>query len=451
MDLTVTPPPCDTTGDKLSISHFRTNGEILEDDEHGNGDYITTVKYSHNGELVAFGDKTGRIAVFRHSEKTGEYEDYVSFTSHEREFDCLKSTSIEEAINSIEWLKRTGPNYNLLTANEKTVKLWRLTERTRAIAETDVEMRDPDEPITSADLLSVPKIVDVSMQVEATPRRVYANAHGYHIQSVSVCADQDMFLSADDLRINVWHHEITKECFNVVDLKPPSLSQLREVITSAEFSPTHGSLFAYATTSGNITLCDMREKAIKPNSKFYFAEPNFQIKDGFGDIVSCVGHIRFSHSGNYIAARDVFTVKLWDIRMTEQPSVVIPVHDALLDHIDEFYESEGMFDRFTTAWSPEDKSIATGTYSSLFKTFNAVDGSLTGTYEASVSQYLAKCRSSITRRKRRRSGQSKGPSVLAPGVPLDFDSKTLFMDWHPRSKFVAVACTEKLFFFNEVL
>ena len=36
-------------------------------------------------------------------------------------------------------------------------------------------------------------------------KKVYANAHTYHINSISVNSDQETFLSADDLRVNLWN------------------------------------------------------------------------------------------------------------------------------------------------------------------------------------------------------------------------------------------------------
>lgn len=50
--------------------------------------------------------------------------------------------------------------------------------------------------------------------VEATPKRVFANAHTYHINSISLNSDQETFLSADDLRINLWHTEVTDQSFS---------------------------------------------------------------------------------------------------------------------------------------------------------------------------------------------------------------------------------------------
>ena len=52
--------------------------------------------------------------------------------------------------------------------------------------------------------LKVPKVSGRSKAVTAKPRRVFSNAHAYHINSVSVNSDGESYLSADDLRINMW-------------------------------------------------------------------------------------------------------------------------------------------------------------------------------------------------------------------------------------------------------
>lgn len=62
--------------------------------------------------------------------------------------------------------------------------------------------------------LRLPQLVPMELVVEASPRRVYANAHTYHINSISTNSDQETFLSADDLRINLWHLEITNQSFS---------------------------------------------------------------------------------------------------------------------------------------------------------------------------------------------------------------------------------------------
>ena len=59
--------------------------------------------------------------------------------------------------------------------------------------------------------------------------KMYANAHAYHINSISMSSDQETFMSADDLRINLWHLDVTDCAFNVLDLKPANMEDLTEV------------------------------------------------------------------------------------------------------------------------------------------------------------------------------------------------------------------------------
>lgn len=67
------------------------------------------------------------------------------------------------------------------------------------------------------------------MCLASRAKRMYANAHTYHINSISVNSDQQTFLSADDLRINLWNLEVTDQSFNIVDIKPANMEDLTEV------------------------------------------------------------------------------------------------------------------------------------------------------------------------------------------------------------------------------
>ncbi|EYC25265.1 hypothetical protein Y032_0012g1792 [Ancylostoma ceylanicum] len=59
--------------------------------------------------------------------------------------------------------------------------------------------------------------IPMELIMEAGPRGRYGNAHTHHVSSMSVDSDHS-FLTADDLRINLWHHEVTNESFNIVDI-----------------------------------------------------------------------------------------------------------------------------------------------------------------------------------------------------------------------------------------
>ena len=49
---------------------------------------------------------------------------------------------------------------------------------------------------------------------------------GDNLVSYSMPSDGETFISADDLRINLWNLEISSQCFNIVDLKPSNMEDL---------------------------------------------------------------------------------------------------------------------------------------------------------------------------------------------------------------------------------
>ena len=74
------------------------------------------------------------------------------------------------------------------------------------------------------------QVVTREAQFTARCSRTYANAHTYHINSISMSSDRETFLSADDLRINLWHLDISSCSFNILDIKPAKMEDLTEVL-----------------------------------------------------------------------------------------------------------------------------------------------------------------------------------------------------------------------------
>lgn len=70
--------------------------------------------------------------------------------------------------------------------------------------------------LTAPPPLQVPVLKPMDLMVEVSPRRVFANGHTYHINSISVNSDCETYMSADDLRINLWHLAITDRSFSIL-------------------------------------------------------------------------------------------------------------------------------------------------------------------------------------------------------------------------------------------
>ena len=170
---------------------------------------------------------------------SNEYDLYCTFQSHEAEFDYLKSLEIEEKINKISWLN-SGKNaaHFMLTTNDKTIKLWKLSEKDRQMEKQlqlsnggggsiiggssdtnnslDVDLAGGSSSTSSYELessLRLPKYISIDPMVQPSLRRQFSNAHSFHINSISVNSDQETYISADELRINLWNLEVTDESF----------------------------------------------------------------------------------------------------------------------------------------------------------------------------------------------------------------------------------------------
>ncbi|XP_077289348.1 protein phosphatase 2 regulatory subunit tws isoform X2 [Arctopsyche grandis] len=423
------------------------------EDEVTDADLISCVEFNHDGELLATGDKGGRVVIFQRDPaskvcvpRRGEYNVYSTFQSHEPEFDYLKSLEIEEKINKIRWLKRKNQCHFLLSTNDKTIKLWRVSERDKRITgyntrEESGALRDPSH-ITR---LRVPTVRPMDLLVEASARRIFANAHTYHINSISVNSDQETYLSADDLRVNLWHLDITDQSFNIVDIKPANMEELTEVITAAEFHPTECNLFVYSSSKGTIRLCDMRAAALCDRHAKLFEEPDdMDPRSFFSEIISSISDVKLSNSGRYMITRNYLSVKVWDLHMETKPVETYNVHEYLRAKLCSLYENDCIFDKFECCWNGTDSAIMTGSYNNFFRVF---DRTTKREVILEASKEVAKPRTVLKPRKVGNGTKRKKDEINVDCI--DYVKKILHTAWHPTENIIAVAATNNLFLFQD--
>ncbi len=99
---------------------------------------------------------------------------------------------------------------------DKTIKLWKVFEKSlRVVSESN--MGDGQRALPPPSLrqhLRLPRMQHQDNIIAAVPRKVYSNAHAYHIHSITVNSDQETYISADDLRINLWNLNISDQSFS---------------------------------------------------------------------------------------------------------------------------------------------------------------------------------------------------------------------------------------------
>ncbi|XP_022853719.1 serine/threonine protein phosphatase 2A 55 kDa regulatory subunit B beta isoform-like [Olea europaea var. sylvestris] len=351
----------------------RTAGEEVQE-----VDIISAIEFDKTGDHLATGDRGGRVVLFertdmkehgrnrRDLERTDypgsrhpEFRYKTEFQSHEPEFDYLKSLEIEEKINKIRWCQTANSALFLLSTNDKTIKYWKVQEKkVKKISEMNVDpskvagngsvanasvspspnhnlanggfvdqsdnclSKDASFPAPAISSLRLPVVTSNETSLVARCRRVYAHAHDYHINSISTNSDGETFISADDLRINLWNLEISNQSFNIVDVKPTNMEDLTEVITSAEFHPTHCNTLAYSSSKGSIRLIDLRQSALCDlHSKIFEEQEAPGSRSFFTEIIASISDIKFARDGRHILSRDYMTLKLWDVNMDSGPVV----------------------------------------------------------------------------------------------------------------------------------
>lgn len=515
--LNITPNPRSQRPPEISQWKFaQCFGDKSDTLEVAEADIISTVQFDKTGNFLASGDHAGRLVLFQRNErkKGCEYKFWSEFQSHEPEFDYLKSLEINEKINKIVFCPSFSEKYlHLLTCNDKTIKLWKVGERKEnggggggivdensgvSGVETQKERKNPN-------LLLLPKIKRKNQgkqEISSTPRHIYSNAHIYHIHSISVSADDQSFLSADDLRINLWHLERPKQSWTIIDLKPDAIEDLTEVLTVTQFHPSEPQLFGYATSKGNVKLCDMRlssdfkQSSISSISSTPSSPSSRSHRQSFfSELITSISDLKFSPCGRKMVTRDYLTLKIWDISfLSRGPVQQIPIHDSIKSSLCDLYENDQIFDKFECEWTSDALSILTGSYGNLvrvcnlngkisneidsrtisFRSKNVIgtqfpigggddlihaDKSLfrnPGAINASLSA-IHQSSSTITSKRAFNGGTQTLLSSMLNSMDqtgeqstLDWDRKIMHLSHHPKEPTVAIASLCNLFIFSQI-
>lgn len=457
------------------------------------------MEFDKDGSHLATGDHGGRVVLFdavereqmevdpddrpsasNHGATDFEYQYTTEFQSHEPEFDYLKSLEIEEKINKIRWCPASNGAQFLLSTNDKTIKLWKVYEkRVDQMGDFNVrgvngERKSEDGPMEIAQAekllreaykrngqrvvsrlspgLKIPKVVSSIVVPAARCRRLYANGHAYHINSLSLNSDCETFMSADDLRINLWHLDRANQSFNIVDIKPDNMEDLTEVITSSDFHPTHCNIFAYSSSKGCLRLGDMRDSALcDRNAKVFEEEGAEGTKSFFSEIITSVSYIQFTANGRYVLSRDYMTIKVWDVNMESSPVATFQVHEPLQGKLCDLYESDAIFDKFDCTSSSSGQQIATGTYGHCFRVFDLA-GNDHKLLEASKLPYRPMAAAgepspSFPRGIFSRCASGSSTSTN-PYEQMDTSQKLLHLAWHPEHQIIAAAASNSLYLYS---
>ncbi|XP_016510148.1 serine/threonine protein phosphatase 2A 55 kDa regulatory subunit B beta isoform isoform X1 [Nicotiana tabacum] len=479
-------------------------GEQTPGDDIQDCDILSAMEFDKNGDHLAVGDQGGRVIIFeRQTGKEGlfdsssrrdsgqfslplwqhpEFKYKTEFQSHEPEFDYLKSVEIEEKINKIRWCTKLNRSLFLLTANDRTIKLWKIKEqKVKKVKQMDINpfvtsenslladksfMSGQSEPshangtrLEWTDKMNgtLPShLADITNVASRRCRRVYAHAHDFNINSISNNSDGETFLSGDDLRINVWNLEVRDQCFNIIDMKPNNMEDLTEVITSAEFHPFHCNLLAYSSSRGFIRLVDMRKSALCDHSVKILQDGGSRgPKTLFSEIITSISDMKYAMDGRHILSRDYMTLKLWDTHMDTSPVATYKIHEHLRPKLSKLYTNDAIFDKFDCCLNGDGLQFATGSYSNHLRIFSCGAENEDGiTLEVRKSPNRKPTSQATTRPRRSslsnltRGFYRQGQDSSENEISCNLKSKLLHLAWHPTHNLIACSVGSSLFMYH---
>jgi serine/threonine-protein phosphatase 2A regulatory subunit B len=111
---------------------------------------------------------------------------------------------------------------SLFSSLDKTIKLWKIGPKLkyspRAVNHfqqyQQIAFPSVDYSGSAAADLSASSLSNETELLHATTKRIFANAHAYHINSLALNSDTETFISADDLRVNMWKIENSDTTFS---------------------------------------------------------------------------------------------------------------------------------------------------------------------------------------------------------------------------------------------
>ncbi|KAL0318489.1 UNVERIFIED_CONTAM: Serine/threonine protein phosphatase 2A regulatory subunit B alpha isoform [Sesamum angustifolium] len=243
-----------------------------------------------------------------------------------------------------------------------------------------------------------------------------------------IASDYETFLSGDDLRINLWNLEVSNQCFNIIDMKPANMEDLLEVITAAEFHPSHCNLLAYSSSRGFIRIVDMRQSALcDHNARILKDEESHGPKSFFTEIIASITDLKFANDGRHILSRDYMNLKLWDINMDAGPVATFRIHENLRPKV-------CMLNilRIFSCGSGSEEGVT-------------IEASKTPNRKPHVQTTSRPRRSSLSNLARGfyRQGNDHH-SARSNDFSYDFNSKLLHVAWHPTTNLIACAAGNSL-------
>jgi serine/threonine-protein phosphatase 2A regulatory subunit B len=295
-------------------------GDKSSMDKSCDEDIVSAIAFNREGTHLCLGDKAGRLILFSEKESrkasTTQFQYFTELQSHIQDFDPLKSQTVPEQINAIEWLEGHGKSLYVLSTNDKIIKLWKMSEK---VIKKVVKASDRD--------LSMPVLQKVEETIYPSLHKCFPSLHTTKIKAISASRNEEFLLSAEEEKVLLWSVEAPTKAFIIYDLNRPGLTDIKESVSSCCFHPTHDNVFLLATSMRSLRVVDTRVRVTNPEVVSFGYPPGG--KNFFSEMIEAYHDARFFPNATHLAARDALSVRVWDMRVPESPLSCTPINSHI--------------------------------------------------------------------------------------------------------------------------
>lgn len=290
----------------------------------------------YNHELIV-GTDGGKLIKLNN-----EYEQLYDLQIFKPDFDTLESVDISQQVVCIKSYQTGELCDSFICCNEKTIKSIKILEN-NLLDDFVNNYKQNNEILDSSD-----KIIKyyTSLRKEKygnndnfTIKTLYENkkSSSYNINTLDI--RENMLISTDYLRINLWNYKKMDMFINLIDLKPNKLDELDSVITHAIFNGTN--ILCYSNSHGEIIFNDIRTST---TPKKLFEIKNENRESIYSELLNSISEFKF-YDENTIIARDFNSLNFFDIR-NKKIVENINLFEIKKKNIDEIIQNGCGYERF---------------------------------------------------------------------------------------------------------
>ena len=374
-------------------------------------DIIHSLDYSSDGQYIAAGDGGGRIVIFivhPALSKTGspKIQYAAQFRVHREQFDYFRSELSDTRVQSLHWLRETTIAPRILTCNSHDAHLFKF------IASPQINWTPLN---TSVPLDSF--VLPIPSKIE--PRYGFSEISSYNNINVEYCLDvqllpsQDSFFMLDLGGVKLWDLNRQKEPVSLINIKSKEPE-----LTALSNHPFYPFLFFVADDSGMLRSFDMRQQAQNLTPALSFNAFEYQTLKDFPQINT----LKMYRDGNFLIARSLGDLQIWDIRKNEKPFSHINIQN-FQNQNKTIEDSMLVYDVWKSTVSDDDL-IYSGKFGNSFVEWDWKNNK--------INEFFA-----------------SNPRKPAKSLKIDFTERVTCCKYHRQSNLLGIASTSSLFCFKK--